>query len=136
MGLAWVLVMEEIIRKSRQTHWRVRDRTRLLLFLINELAGAAHISLEGSLPAAILEFPGSSAMESGILPLKVGLVSDIVRAVGGTISRSILHIQIEKDGKFAFAAYDNFHPECIYFGESISADLIERLIANKTLACA
>jgi len=75
-------------------------------------------------------------MESGILPLKVGLVSDIVRAVGGTISRSILHIQIEKDGKFAFAAYDNFHPECIYFGESISADLIERLIANKTLACA
>jgi hypothetical protein len=133
---------------SGQNQWKVRDNNRLLLFLMNELAGAAHISLEGSLPPAILGFPGASAMESeilkrgtlwpvqdfSILPLESDVVPNILRAIGGTIPHSILHIQIEKDGKLAFAAYDNFHPECIYFGEAISANLIERLIANKTLA--
>ena len=119
-----------------------------MFFLMAELAGDAHISLEGSLPLTILEFPGASGMENAILkrathwpaqdfailPLESATVPDIVRAIGGTIPHGILHVQIEKFGKLAFAAYDNFHPECLYFGERISADLIERLISNKTIA--
>lgn len=140
--------MEEGIRISGQSHWRVRDSNRLLLFLMTELAGTAHISFEGSLPPAIVEYPAASAMETevlkrgtswpvqdfAILPLELATVPDIVRAIGGTIPRSILHAQIEKQGKLAFAAYDSFHPECIHFGEVISAELIERLITNKTIA--
>lgn len=140
--------MEKSIRISGQNQWSVRDRNRLLLFLMTELAGAAHISFEGSLPLAILEYPAASAMETevlkrgtswpvqdvAILPLELATLPDIVRAIGGTISRSVLHVQIEKHGKLAFAAYDSFHPECIYFGETISAELIERLISNKTIA--
>jgi hypothetical protein len=139
--------MEEMIRIPGHNQWRVRDRNRLLLFLMAELAGAAHISFEGSLPLAILEFPGASAMEDeilkrgtgwpvqdfAILPLESRTVPDIMRAVGGTIPRGVLHIQIEKHRKLAFAAYDNFRPECIYFGEAISAELIKRLISNKTI---
>ncbi|WP_109486830.1 hypothetical protein [Occallatibacter savannae] len=131
-----------------QSKWRVRDRNRLLLFLINELAGAAHISLEGDLPPGILEFPGASGIETeilkrgtltpaqhfAILPLERATVPEIVRGIGGTIPRGLLHIQIEKGGRLAFAAYDNFHPDCTYFGEAISADFIERLIANKCIA--
>ena len=132
----------------RKGHWRLLDRTRLLLFFMYELAGSAHISLEGSLPHALLEFPGASFIETeilkratlwpaqdfAILPLEPTVVPDIVRAIGGTIPRSILHVQIEKDGKLAFAAYDNFHPECIVLGEAISAEFVERLMSNKTIA--
>jgi hypothetical protein len=131
-----------------QNKWRVRDKTRLLLFLMNELAGAARISFEGVLPRKILEFPGASAMETGILkrgtlsplqdfailPLDETEIPDIVSAFGGKIPSSIIHVQIEKHGKLAFAAYDNFHPECVFFGDSISAEFIERLISNKSIA--
>lgn len=131
-----------------QHQWRVRDKSRLLLFLMDELAGTAHISFEGVLPRAILEVPGASTEETEILkrgtlrpvqdfvilPLEGAAVPNVLRALGGTIPRSILHIQIEKCGKLAFAAYDGFHPECIFFGEPISAEFIERLISNKTIA--
>ena len=128
--------------------WKVQNKIRFLLFLMNELAGAAHISFEGVLPRAILEFPGASTIETeilkrgtlrplqnfAILPLEPSVISDIVSALGGTLPRSVLHVQIEKAGKLAFAAYDNFHPECIFLGDSISAEFIERLISNKSIA--
>src|SRR5579863_7869654 len=131
-----------------QSQWKVQDRSRLLLFLMTDLAGAAHISFEGLLPRAILEFPGASTMETeilkrgtfrplqdfAILPLEASTIPDIVSAIGGTLPRSILHVQIEKDGKLAFAAYDNFHPECIFFGDAVSTEFIERLISNKSIA--
>ena len=131
-----------------QDHWRIRDKNRLLLVLMSELAGAAHISFEGSLPRAILEFPGVSTAEKGILkrgtlqplqdfailPLKSSDISHIFSSIGGTLPRSTLHVQIEKNGKLAFAAYDNFNPECIFFGDAISAELIERLVSNKSIA--
>lgn len=130
-----------------QDQWRVQDKSRLLLFLMNELSGSAHISFEGVLPRAILELPEVSLTEPGvlkrgtlqplqdfaILPLEATAIPDIFRAIGGTFPRSILHVQIEKEGKLAFAAYDNFHPECIFFGESISGEFIERLISNKSI---
>ena len=134
--------------RPQQRQWRVRDSNRLLLFLMNELAGAAHISLEGEVPPTILKVPGASGMETEILkrgtimpvqdfvilPLEPATVPEIVRGIGGTIPRGLLHIQIEKGGKLAFAAYDNFHPECTYFGEAISAEFIDRLIANKCIS--
>ena len=140
--------MEENIKTTDRPPWNVRDKSRLLLLLMNELAGAAHISLEGTLPTAILDLPGASGLETetlkrgtlrpmqdfAVLPLELATVPDILRAIGGTIPRNILHVQIEKQGKLAFAAYDNFNPECIYFGDAISAELIERLISNKAIA--
>ena len=133
---------------SAQNQWRVRDKGRLLLFLMNELAGSAHISFEGVLPPAILEFPGASTMETGILkrgtlrpvqdfailPMEAATIPQIFTAIGGTLPRSILHVQIEKRGKLAFAAYDNFNSECIFFGEAVPAGFIERLISNKSIA--
>ncbi len=131
-----------------QDQWRVRDKSRLLLSLMSELAGAAYISFEGVLPQAILEFPGVSTMETGILkrgtlrplqdfailPLEEHAIPTIFSAFGGTLPRNILHVQIEKHGKLVFAAYDNFHPECLFFGDSIPGEFIERLISNKTIA--
>jgi hypothetical protein len=34
--------------------------------------------------------------------------NELFMALGGTIPRAVLHIQIEVGGQFAFAAYDNF----------------------------
>jgi hypothetical protein len=115
---------------------------------MNELAGAAHISFEGVLPSSILEFPGASTTETqilkrstlqpvqdfAILPLEPNAIPEIFRAIGATLPRSILHVQIEKNGTLAFAEYDNFHPECIFFGNTISAEFIERLVSNKAIA--
>jgi hypothetical protein len=131
-----------------QNQWKVQNKNRLLLLLMTDLAGGAHISFEGVLPRAILEFPGASTMETeilkrgtlrplqdfAILPLEASAIPDIVSALGGTLPRSVLHVQIEKAGKLAFAAYDNFHPECIFFGDSVPAEFIERLISNKSIS--
>jgi hypothetical protein len=43
----------------------------------------------------------------------------IIAAIGGTVPGAIIHVQIEKDGQLQFAAYDNFHPECIHFGSAV-----------------
>jgi len=51
-----------------------------------------------------------------ILPLAPQNVSAIVKAITSKIAfgnRGIIHVQIERNGKMAFAAYDNFDRECV-----------------------
>ena len=51
-----------------------------------------------------------------ILPLVPQNVSAIVKAITSKIAfgnRGIIHVQIERNGKMAFAAYDNFDRECV-----------------------
>jgi hypothetical protein len=39
----------------------------------------------------------------------------------------IIHTQIEKDGRLAFGAYDNFHADCVWVGDAVPRSLLERL---------
>lgn len=53
-----------------------------------------------------------------IVLLEPSTVEKIIPAIGGSVPKAILHIQIEKNGVLQFGAYDNFYPECIFFGSA------------------
>jgi hypothetical protein len=91
--------------------YKIRDKRRSLISALTELAGSAHISFEGDLSGTfITRVPGASSEETQVLkrstlwpkqdlvvlPLEADLVKPIMAAVGGTVPRGILHIQIEK----------------------------------------
>ncbi len=47
--------------------------------------------------------------------------------------RSILHIQIEKDGRLELGMYDNFDPEASFFGSRLTPEFFDRLSSNGIL---
>jgi hypothetical protein len=125
--------------------WLVRDKRRLLLVMMEKLAGGAHISFEGDLSTLRLSsIPGASHEETDalkrntllpkqdfiVLPLESATSKTIVSAIGGTVPSTILHIQIEKGGSIQFAAYDNFHPEGIVFNEMTDKSILESLVSE------
>jgi hypothetical protein len=128
--------------------WKVQDKRRLLLALMNELAGDAHISFEGDLRGLrLLTMPGASQeptmalkrntlspeQDFMIVPLEPFTVEKIIPAIGGSVPKTILHIQIEKNGVLQFGAYDNFYPECIFFGSAVNQSMIEWLISESIM---
>lgn len=125
--------------------WLVRDKRRLLLAMMEQLAGGAHISFEGDLKALRLSsIPGASQEETDalkrntlwpkqdfiVVPLESSTSKAIVSAIGGTIPGTIIHIQIEKGGGLQFGAYDNFHPQCIVFNPATDKAILESLVAQ------
>ena len=129
--------------------WLVRDKRRLLLAMMERFAGGAHISFEGDLKALRLSsIPGASKEETEalkrnttwpkqdfiVLPLESSTSKTIVSAIGGTIPNTIIHIQIEKGGSIQFAAYDNFHPQCIVFHPAMEKAILESLVSEGVMS--
>jgi hypothetical protein len=54
-----------------------------------------------------------------VLPLEAKTVGPIVAAVGGTVPKSILHIQAEKCGRLELGFYDNFASKGMFFGPAV-----------------
>ncbi len=134
--------------RIKVTPWRVRNKTRFLLALMTELAGSARISFEGDLSALKLyTLPGASDEETAVLkrntlrprqdfvvlPLEASTKGAILAAIGGTIPGSILHIQIEKNGRLEFGSYDTFHPECLAIGSGLGSAFIDGLLSEGIL---
>jgi hypothetical protein len=128
--------------------WKVRDKRRLLLVMMEELAGDAHISFEGDFRGLrLLSTPGASQEETPalkrntrwpkqdfvVLPLEPSTIKTIVSAIGGTVPNSIIHIQIEKGGVIQFAAYDHFHPQCIVFNPAVKQAIFESLVSESIM---
>jgi hypothetical protein len=128
--------------------WAVKDKKRLLLAMMEALAGDAHISFEGDLHGfRLMQIAGASDQETttlkrnihwpkqdfAVVPLEPEIIQSVLPAIGGNVPHRFLHIQIEKNGHFEFAAYDQFHPECIVFGRAISRDLIDEPVFNGVL---
>ncbi|MGD0759154.1 MAG: hypothetical protein ABR921_09625 [Candidatus Sulfotelmatobacter sp.] len=133
---------------SAKAQWRVRDKKRLLAAIIEKLVGDAHISFEGNLrDLELLSLPGASEQETAVLrrnttspkldfvvlPLELLTSQSILSAVGKTVPRSVLHIQVEKSGVLEFGAYDCFHPECVVFGSAVDDALLDSLISQRVL---
>ncbi len=112
---------------------------------MRELAGDALVSFEGNLKGlGLLSLPGGSFKETTslkratswpkqdfiVLPLEAPLIPVIVNAMGGTISRRILHVQIEKAGVREFAAYDNFERSCVALGPRMGGGETERFLSE------
>ena len=125
--------------------WKVRDKRAVLIAAMQELAGGAHISFEGDLTSTkISGLTGVSGNETAVLkrntlwppqdfvvlPLEADLVETITAAIGGTVPRSILHIQIEKDGHLELGLYDNFDPKTSFFGSRLTSEFFDRLASR------
>lgn len=129
--------------------WRVKDKRRLLLAVMNALAGDSHVSFEGDLRGFPLgHITGASDQETAILkrntlwprqdfivvPLEQGTEGTLLRAIGNCVPRRIIHIQIEKAGLLQFAAYDRFGPGSVVFGPGVSPKLLQVLVADNILS--
>jgi hypothetical protein len=131
--------MTKQFRFGSNKQWKVLDENRLLLVLMEELAGNARVSFEGELSGmTLISIPGASHESDDkwgkvIVPLEPEMGDAIISAIGGAITKAIVHVQIEKDGSLQFGAYDNFHPECIYFGTAIKPGIIESLVDHKII---
>ena len=116
--------------------------------MMEELAGGAHVSFEGNLRGLTLwSIPGASGeptaalkrntlwpkQEFVVVPLEPSMGQNIIAAIGGTVPGAIIHIQIEKDGELQFGAYDNFYPECIYFGSGVKEAVIQALVSQNIM---
>jgi hypothetical protein len=99
--------------------WKVRDKGRLLLALMDELGGNAHVSFEGNLSSLPLSrYPDISSEPTDalkrntlgpkqdfvIVPLEPSSSKKIFAALGGAVPKTVLHVQIEKDGVLQFGA--------------------------------
>jgi hypothetical protein len=128
--------------------WRVLDKRRLLLAMMEQLAGGAHVSFEGDLRGlTLLSIPGASNEPTAalkrntrwpkqdfvVVPLEPSMDQRIIAAIGGTVPGAIIHIQIEKDGQLQFGAYDNFYQECIYFGSAVNEGVIQLLVSQNIM---
>lgn len=128
--------------------WNIRGKGELLLAMMEEFEGNAHVSFEGDLHLLPLwRYPGASFQPTDVLkrnttwpeqdfivvPLELSSSRSIFSALGGAVPNRVLHIQIEKGGVLQFGAYDNFHPECISFGEHVRPELIENLVSKGIL---
>jgi hypothetical protein len=125
--------------------WFVKDKRRLLLAMMDELAGGAHISFEGNLSALrFSSMPDVSHEETValrrntrwpkqdfiIIPLEPSNIKPIISAMGGTVSNDIIHIQIERGGVLQFATHDNFHPDCVVFRTEVEQAVLTSLVAE------
>jgi len=57
----------------------------------------------------------------------------ILSAISGAVPQRIIHIQIEKDGVLQFGAYDNFDPECLFFGAALDQEFVDSLVSEGIL---
>jgi hypothetical protein len=129
-----------------------RDRPRLLLAMMDTLAAQdGRISFEGCLSQTELaKIKGVTDQEDGVLkratlqpkldflvlPLTAESLSAIKRALISKIAfgqRGIIHVQIERGGKMAFAAYDSFHRECVVAYSAVSSTLLDELTKTRVL---
>jgi hypothetical protein len=129
--------------------YKIRDKRRFLTAALTELAGAARISFEGDLSGtSLIELASASSVETEVLKrntlwpkqdfvvllLEPDLVKTIMAAVGGTIPRRILHIQIEKDSRLELGLYDNFAPQASFFGPALTPIFFAKLQSDGAIS--
>jgi hypothetical protein len=142
------VVSYDLWMETKGNRWRVLDKRRLLSAMMEELAGEAHISIEGDLSAMSLSSISGASKEETIalsrntrwpkqdfivLPLEPTTIKSILVAMGGTVPNSVVHVQIEKNDLIEFAAYDNFHPQCLLFGAAVAPAAIESLLTKSIM---
>lgn len=132
---------------------RTKHRPELLFAMMHALAGEdVWISFEGRLAHTDLvkiegiSFEETEVLRRGtlwpvldflVLPLKPALLATIEKAVVSKIAFSrnagIIHVQIESRGEIAFAAYDEFHEECVTAFSAVPEKLLAELVEKRVL---
>ena len=119
--------------------YKVRDKRRFLAAALAELAGDAQVSFEGDLSmTSLFNVPGASNDETQVLkrgtlspkqdfivlPLEADMVRPIMAAVGGTVPRTLTHVQVQKEGRLQLGLYDNFDPNSMFLGAGLTPSFI------------
>jgi hypothetical protein len=136
---------------EQDRYWPVaRDKPGFLIAMMKHLAGNSHISFEGDLSKCKFGSELSPSLEEMsalqratayprqdfvVLPLRTDTIRPILDVVlpEHRFMKEVIHIQIEKDGRLEFGAYDNFHPECIVCFLGVSVDLLNSLKAKRII---
>jgi len=133
---------------TKPSQWKINDRRLFLVAVMEELAGAAHVSFEGDLSTTkVFDMAGVSKEETPVLkrstlwpkqdfvvlPLEPNCAKGIITAIGGTVPKSILHIQIEKSGCLEIGLYDNFDPKAMFLGSALTQSLLNRRKSQGTI---
>jgi hypothetical protein len=126
---------------------RAKHRPQLLLAMMTTLACMdAKISFEGHLShTELVKLPEASfdetrvlkrnttwpKMDFVVLPLTAEMVSVVAKAVLSKIAfkgyTGIIHVQIEREGRLAFSACDNFHEGCVWASSAVPLALLTDL---------
>lgn len=132
---------------------RTKHKPRLLYAMMRALAGDdSRISFEGMLSKTDLvridgiHFEETQVLRRGtlqpqfdflVLPLTSASLPIIEKAIHSKIGLSghagIVHVQIEIRGEVAFAAYDNFHEDCVFAYRPVSETLLRELVEKQVL---
>ena len=128
--------------------YKVHDKRRFLMGALQHLAGSAFVSFEGDLRGTtLIGAVGASGDETEalkrntlwpkqdfvVLPLEADTIGTIMAAVGGTVPRSILHIQVEKEGRLELGLYDNFAPRVMFFGPAVTPQIFDNFLNHGVL---
>jgi hypothetical protein len=124
----------------------VRDKPGALWAICDQFAGRGEISFEGELGRFDLtSIPGSVASERGllrratespkldfvVLPLTDDTIARLKTALTGSKvfgrDGAVIHVQLQSGGRLVFAAYDNFHKDCVVAEEPISLEFLQSL---------
>jgi hypothetical protein len=79
----------------------------------------------------------SPRMDFVVLPLTPGTAPEIEKAIVSKAAfkdqTGIVHVQIERQGRLAFVACDNFHEDCVWVSEAVPATFLAELVKNQVL---
>jgi hypothetical protein len=55
------------------------------------------------------------------------MVGPIMAAVGGTVPRSLIHVQVQKEGRLQLGLFDNFAPKAMFLGPGLTPTFLATL---------
>ncbi len=135
-------------------HWWLEPRNKpaLLWAVLEAFPQGAYLSLEGDLKNfGLLERADASSEETSslrrntlsprldfvVVPVTTALVATLKELLSGPgifgDDGSLIHAQIEHNGRLVFGAYDNFHKDCVVAYEPLDQQFLERLCNNGVL---
>jgi hypothetical protein len=136
------LDLADASKKNECLFYTSSRQGRFLAAALAELAGVAQVSFEGNLSStSLFNLAGASSDETQVLkrntlwpkqdfvalPLEADMVGPIMAAVGGTLPRGIIHIQVQKEGRLQLGLYDNFAPKFMFFGLGLTPSFVATL---------
>jgi hypothetical protein len=148
-----LLVSDSMTSAQPGFRLHTKHKPELLFAMMRTLAHAdAGISFEGRLPhTELAKIAGASLNETEVLkrnttsprmdfvvlPLTHGTAPEIEKAIASKVAfkgyAGIVHVQIERQGRLAFVACDNFHEDCVWVSEAVPATFLAELVNNRVL---
>jgi len=148
-----LLVSDSMIGAQPRFRLHTKHKPELLFAVMRTLAHEdARISFEGRLShTELVKIAGASLTETEVLkrnttsprldfvvlPLTPETVPEIEKAIVSKVAfkgyAGIVHVQIERQGRLAFVACDQFHEDCVWVSEAVPDTFLAELVKCRVL---